>query len=147
MLKSNHFIKMVFWHWKCCKYPCSFQRLHSLDSHFLIWGRVAHVTFSYRWKFVRRMCQNRTNLDSILHWKCCKTMELPRASHPGPPPFAPGSHAVKLAHVSWLHFYTASTKKKKTNKPEMHCGKPWISSLHIKFLAASVKAILMSGYM
>ena len=35
-----------------------------------------------------RMCKNKTDLDSILHWKCCKTLELPGASPPGPPPGA-----------------------------------------------------------
>ena len=34
------------------------------------------------WKFVRRMsCHKKTNLDSILHWKCCKSLELPSTTH------------------------------------------------------------------
>ena len=26
-------------------------------------------------------CHNKTNLDSILHWKCCKSLELPSTTH------------------------------------------------------------------
>ena len=42
---------------------------------------------SYWWKFLRRMCLNRTNLESILLRKCCKTLELlvalPPRTHQG----------------------------------------------------------------